>query len=84
MRVEVLKLVVLPESGADPSSVAPSKKFTLPAGVPADEPTVAVSATDWPNVDGFGEAAKVVVVGAGLTTCNRTAEVDVAKLVVPR
>ena len=29
--------------------------------------TVAVKVTDWPNVDGLGEAVTVVVVVAGLT-----------------
>ena len=49
---------------AEPINVAPSKKFTVPAGVPEAELTVALSVTDCPNVEGFKEDANVVVVAA--------------------
>ena len=49
---------------AEPINVAPSRKFTVPAGVPEAELTVALSVTDCPNVEGFSEDANVVVVAA--------------------
>ena len=45
--------------------VAPSKKLTLPAGVPVALVTVAVIVTAPPYVDGFGDPLTSVVV-AGL------------------
>lgn len=39
-----------------------SKKFTVPAGVPAAEVTVAVKTTDCPYNDGFGDEVTRVVV----------------------
>jgi hypothetical protein len=47
------------------------------------EVTVAISPTDCPNVDGFGLAVNVVVVGYELTTCVSAGEVLVAKVVSP-
>jgi hypothetical protein len=53
-----------------PSVVAPSRKVTVPVGIP--EPggaaaTTAETVTACPNVDGFGIDATVVVVAAWLT-----------------
>ncbi len=47
-----------------PKDVVPSRKVTVPVGVPpADGCTVTVKVTDWPNVAGFRlEATAVVVV----------------------
>ena len=53
-----------------PSIVAPSMKVTDPVGVVVGERTVAVNFTDWPAVAGFFEETTVVVVVAGLTTCE--------------
>ena len=39
--------------------------------------------TGWPNVEGFGEALRVVVVGTWLTTCASAEEVLVRKLPSP-
>ena len=60
-----------PSSGADPSAVAPSKKETVPVGMPvpgAVAVTVAVSVTDWPCTDGFGLPASASDVAAWFTT----------------
>ena len=46
-----------------PRSVAPSKKVTVPVGVPAPGDTgftVAINVTDWPYTLGLGEATTVV------------------------
>ena len=51
--------------------VAPSRKFTVPLGIPAPpEPavTVAVKVTAWPDTEGFGEEVRAVVVLTWLTT----------------
>ena len=44
--------------------VVPSRNFTLPD---APAVTVAFKVTVWPNIDGLGEAVRVVVVAAGFT-----------------
>jgi hypothetical protein len=62
-------------NGTVASVVVPSKKVTLPAGVPATEATFAVSVTAAPAATGFGVALKVVEVaaGAGALTTRETA-----------
>jgi hypothetical protein len=50
-------------SVAVPSEVAPSLNVTRPIGTPLLELTVAVKATDWPNVDGLSAEMSAVVVG---------------------
>jgi len=53
-----------------PITVAPSRKFTVPDGLPAPgdtTATVAVKVTLCPKVDGFRDEATVVVVLALLT-----------------
>jgi hypothetical protein len=53
-----------------PMLVAPSRKLTVPAGVPAPGAftvTVAVNVTDCPNTDGLTDDARVVAVLALLT-----------------
>ena len=50
--------------------LAPSRKVTVPVGVPAPAntaATVAVKVTDCPKVEGFADDATLVVVFAGLT-----------------
>jgi hypothetical protein len=60
--------------------VPPSLKFIVPDGLaPA---TVAVSVTDWPNVDGLCDERTAVVVLAW-TVCVRTGEVFVALFASP-
>ncbi len=54
-----------------PITVAPSRKFTVPAGLPAPGAvtvTVAVKVTDCPNTDGLVDDVSVVDVFALLTT----------------
>ena len=50
---------------AEPKLFAPSLNCTLPVGVPVPVLTVAVSVTDCPTVDGFGDDTTAVVVDAG-------------------
>jgi hypothetical protein len=74
LRVRVAKVVV------------PSMKATEPPGVPppgATALTVAVSATDWPKVDGFTDDVSVVVVLAWFTVCVRAADALPLKFVSP-
>jgi hypothetical protein len=54
-----------------PITAAPSRKFTVPVGVPAPgltTATVAVKVTDCPNTDGLTDDARLVVVLALFTT----------------
>ena len=66
-----------------PMLVAPSKKDTLPVGVPLVDVTVAVSTALAPAATGLGVAVSMVVVAVALTTSATLAEVLVAKVVVP-
>jgi hypothetical protein len=69
-----------------PITVVPSRKFTVPVGVPAPGAvtvTVAVNVTLCPNVDGFREEARVVIVLALLTTWLTGELVLVRKLPSP-
>ena len=67
-----------------PSSVAPSKKFTVPRGVPVGVGvTVADSVADCPTIAGFGAAITVVVVAASVTVSLTAVEVEVAKPALP-
>ena len=79
--------VALPELKlAVPSVAAPSRKVTVPVGVPAPGVTaltVAVKVTDWPNTDGFTDEVTVVELLALLTVCVMAAEVLPAKFVSP-
>ena len=61
-----------------PSSVVPSMKVTVPVGVPtpgATAATVAVNVTVAPEVDGFGDAARVTLVFALSTAWDSALEV---------
>ena len=79
--------VALPELKlAVPSVAAPSRKVTVPVGVPAPGVTaltVAVKVTDWPNTDGFTDEVTVVELLALLTVCVMAAVVLPAKFVSP-
>jgi hypothetical protein len=70
LKLEVLMLACpLAFSAPVPRLVFPSKKVTVPDGVPAFDVTEAVMVIDWPKTEGFGDAATVVAVGAGFTIC---------------
>jgi hypothetical protein len=69
-----------------PIVVVPSRKLTVPPGLPAPgatTATVAVNVTLWPKTDGLGDEARVVVVFALLTTCETAVLVLVLKLPSP-
>jgi hypothetical protein len=69
-----------------PRLVAPSRKVTVPVGVPAPGAftvTVAVSVTACPNTEGFAEEATVVAVDALFTVSLDAADVLVLKLLSP-
>jgi len=63
-RLDVVNVAIPPlPSGEVPNVTLPSRKVTVPVGVP--DPTgvtVAVNVTAWPDLDGFSEEAIVVVV----------------------
>jgi hypothetical protein len=79
--------VPLPELKlAVPRVAAPSRKVTVPVGVPdpgATALTVAVNVTAWPNTDGSAEEISLVVLVALLTVWVRPAEVLLLKLLSP-
>jgi hypothetical protein len=83
---EVVK-VALPELKlAVPRVEAPSRKVTVPVGVPvagATGLTVAVNVTAWPNTDGFTDEVTVVELPALPTVWMIAAEVLLAKFVSP-
>src|SRR3978361_161242 len=58
-----------------PRVAAPFLNVTVPLGVPAEEVTVAVSFTDWPNVAGFTDEVSVAVVVALFTVWTTMGEV---------
>ena len=64
--VVVTKVAVLPDNVPVPRVVVPSKKVTVPVGVPEAVAIVAVKVILWPNVDGFSDDAIVVLVVAGI------------------
>jgi hypothetical protein len=79
--------VALPELKAAVARVeAPSRKVTVPVGVPdpgATALTVAVNVTDWPNTDGFTDEVTAVELLALLTVWVMGAEVPLVKFVSP-
>src|SRR5262249_25073599 len=74
-------------SVAVPRLVVPSRKVTVPVGVPvagATAVTVAVKVTDWPNTTGLAdEVSAVLLLLAAFTVSVRVPEVLVAKFVSP-
>ena len=65
-----------PEQVPVPRTFVPSLNVTDPFGVPPYRAvTVAVSVTDCPYTEGFGEEISAVVVGALFTTCVTAREV---------
>ncbi len=57
----VLNVAVVPDKVPFPRFVVPSKKVTLPVGVPDATETVAVKVTFWPTVDGFADEVTAVL-----------------------
>src|SRR4051794_37428622 len=77
LRLDVLKLGAPPDNGAGPARiVGPSRNVTEPSvgGCPPLSATVAVNLTGWPTIDGFGEAATIVVVITPTTVMVAVAE----------
>ena len=67
-----------------PSVVVPSRKVTVPVGVPGPPPvTVAVSVIVWPKVEGFNEEVRAVVLEKLLTVWVIAADVLAVKLLSP-
>ena len=69
-----------------PIVAAPSRKLTVPVGVPAPGAvtvTVAVNVTLCPKTDGLRDEARLVLVDALLTTWLTTALVLVLKFALP-
>jgi hypothetical protein len=85
----VLKVHVNGEAAGNeqlPITVAPSRMFTVPVGVPAPGAvtvTVAVKVTLCPKTDGFAEDVRVVLVFALFTTWLTAPLVLVLKLPSP-
>jgi hypothetical protein len=81
-----VKLAVPPLNVPVPNVAPPSRKVTVPPGVPApgaNAETVAEKVTDWPNADGLSELVTVAEVEALLTVWVIAAEVLTVKLVSP-
>ena len=79
-------MAVPPLSVPVPSVVEPSRKLTVPVGVPlpgATALTVAVKVTDSPKTEGLSDEVTLLVVAAWLTVWVRGAEVLVTKLPSP-
>src|SRR5205823_1863225 len=73
-------------SVALPNVLAPSRKMTVPVGVPdpgASAATVAVKVTAWPNTDGLAEEITVLVLLTWLTVWVMAADMLLPKLVSP-
>ena len=65
VNADVVKVAVLPVRFTVPIFVVPSKKVTVPVGVPIDAFTVAVKVTLCPSIEGFNDDVTVVVVVTG-------------------
>ena len=86
VRVEIESVAVPPLSVPVPRVVEPSRKLTVPVGVPlpgATASTVAVKVTDSPKTEGFAYEVTLLVVAAWLTVCVRGPEVLLRKLPSP-
>ena len=66
-----------------PIVVAPSRKVTVPVGVPPGLATVAVNATICPNTEGLASLVTVVLVSAVLTTWGLPVSDPVLPLKLP-
>lgn len=68
---------------AVPMDAGPSKKVTVPVGVPEALETVAVKVTLCPGIAGFAEEVTTVVVAWPFTVCASAAEVLGSKVALP-
>ena len=67
-KVAVVKVATaLAFSATVPSVLLPSRKVTLPVGVPPESLTTAVKVTLWPNADGLFEEISAVVTSCEVT-----------------
>src|SRR5438309_1526123 len=83
---EVEMLAVPPLKVALPKLTLPSRKSTVPPGVPdagLEAVTVAVKVVDWPNTVGFVELTTVVELAPLLTVWVMAADALALKLVSP-
>jgi hypothetical protein len=64
-------------------AAAPSKKVTVPLGVPDPLLTVAVNVIDCPNDAGLRDDCTTVLVGTPFTVCVSTGEVLGSKVASP-
>jgi hypothetical protein len=84
--VKVAAPLAFSVTGPAPRVVVPSRKVTVPVGVPvagATAATVAVKVTDWPSEDGFKLEESPTVALPCPTTWVRAFEVAAVKLVFP-
>ena len=79
----VLRLAMPAFSVTVPRTAAPFLNVTVPVGVPDEDETVALKATAWPYVEGFGEEISATALAAGFTTWLRIEEALPAKLAFP-
>jgi len=71
-------------SAAVPKVFVPNLNVTDPVGVPVvEDVTVAVKVTDWPVIDGFGDAVSVMLVAAFVTTWDIAVDVLAALFASP-
>ena len=81
---EVVSFAKPPLTFSVPRVVVPSRKVTVPAGVPVNcGATVAVKVTACPAVDGFSDDTSVVVLVALFTACAAAGDVPAAKFESP-
>jgi hypothetical protein len=67
-------VAVPPVTAAVPRTFVPSRNWTLPVAVEGE--SVAVRATDWRVVAGFGEGARLTCVAALLTVSAEAVELE--------
>lgn len=83
IRSDVVKVALPAASVPVPMAAAPSKKVTVPVGVPELLPTVAVNVTGFPNTAGFCDEATDMVVEIPLTIWLSTVDVLGSKVASP-
>jgi hypothetical protein len=64
LKEEVVSVAALSVRVSEPRSVVPSRNFTVPLGVPADDDTVAVNLTALCSAAGFELETTIAVEGA--------------------
>src|SRR5438309_8190583 len=78
---EVLMVAAPADRAADPSCVSPSKKVTVPLGIPACDGTTAVMVTAFDRKAGLGDGLAEITGVAG-TTVRFTVAVSAVKAVL--